>query len=250
MRKKIVAGNWKMNVDLSESIDLIESIKKIYDHNPDVEVCIAPSFPFLKQSSELCQGEKIKVLAQNVNDNLKGAFTGEVSIDMLKSINVDGVIIGHSERREYYKEDDDLLFRKLNISLENDFKVYFCIGESLEDRDKNNHFEKVKNQLEKTVFKINNLYPENLVIAYEPIWAIGTGLTASPEQAQEIHKYIRNLLSERYGKNIADNTSIIYGGSVKPNSAREIFEKEDVDGGLIGGASLSPQDFIDIVRSI
>ena len=250
MRKKIVAGNWKMNVDLTGSIDLIESIKKIYNHNPDVEVCIAPSFPFLKKSSELCQGEKIKVLAQNVNDNLKGAFTGEVSIDMLKSINVDGVIIGHSERREYYNEDDGLLLRKIQVSLENNFNVFFCIGESLEDREKNNHFKKVKNQLEKTVFKIDNIKSENLVLAYEPIWAIGTGLTASPEQAQEIHKYIRNLLFERYGRKISDNISILYGGSVKPSSAKDIFEKEDVDGGLIGGASLSPQDFIDVIRSI
>ena len=182
-------------------------------------------------------------------DNLKGAFTGEVSIDMLKSINVDGVILGHSERREYYNEDDDLLLRKLKVSLENNFKVYFCIGESLEDREKNNHFEKVKNQLEKTVFKIDNIDPENLVIAYEPIWAIGTGLTASPEQAQEIHKYIRNLLSERYGNKISDNTSIIYGGSVKPANAREIFSKKDVDGGLIGGASLNAVDFSAIVSA-
>ena len=250
MRKKIVAGNWKMNVDLSESIDLIESIKKIYDHHTDVEVFIAPSFPFLKESIELCRGEKIKVLAQNVNDNLKGAYTGEVSIHMLKSINVDGVIIGHSERREYYNEDANLLLRKLKVSLENNFNVFFCIGESLEDREKNNHFEKVKNQLEKTVFKIDNINPQNLVLAYEPIWAIGTGLTASPEQAQEIHKHIRNLLCERYGRKISDNISIIYGGSVKPSSAKDIFEKEDVDGGLIGGASLSPQDFIDVIRSI
>tara|TARA_B100001989_G_C24544529_1_gene469853 strand:+ start:719 stop:1471 length:753 start_codon:yes stop_codon:yes gene_type:complete len=250
MRKKIVAGNWKMNVDLSESIDLIESIKKIYDHHTDVEVFIAPSFPFLKESIELCHGEKIKVLAQNVNDNLKGAYTGEVSIHMLKSINVDGVIIGHSERREYYNEDANLLLRKLKVSLENNFNVFFCIGESLEDREKNNHFEKVKNQLEKTVFKIDNINPQNLVLAYEPIWAIGTGLTASPEQAQEIHKHIRNLLCERYGRKISDNISIIYGGSVKPSSAKDIFEKEDVDGGLIGGASLSPQDFIDVIRSI
>ena len=250
MRKKIVAGNWKMNVDLSESIDLIKSIKKIYDHHTDVEVFIAPSFPFLKESIELCHGEKIKVLAQNVNDNLKGAYTGEVSIHMLKSINVDGVIIGHSERREYYNEDANLLLRKLKVSLENNFNVFFCIGESLEDREKNNHFEKVKNQLEKTVFKIDNINPQNLVLAYEPIWAIGTGLTASPEQAQEIHKHIRNLLCERYGRKISDNISIIYGGSVKPSSAKDIFEKEDVDGGLIGGASLSPQDFIDVIRSI
>ena len=250
MRKKIVAGNWKMNADLRESINLIDSIKEIYDGSEDVEVCIAPSFPFLKESSELCKGKKIKVLAQNVNDNLKGAFTGEVSIDMLKSINVDGVILGHSERREYYNEDNSLLLRKLKISLENNFKVYYCIGESLQDREKNIHFKKVKNQLEKTLFKINNIDPENLVIAYEPIWAIGTGLTASPQQAQEIHEHIRKILSERYGKKISDNISIIYGGSVKPHSAKEIFEKEDVDGGLIGGASLSAQDFIDIVRSI
>ena len=128
--------------------------------------------------------------------------------------------------------------------------MFFCIGESLEDREKNNHFKKVKNQLEKTVFKIDNIKPENLVLAYEPIWAIGTGLTASPEQAQEIHKYIRNLLFERYGRKISDNISILYGGSVKPSSAKDIFEKEDVDGGLIGGASLSSQDFIDIIRSI
>ena len=243
MRKKIVAGNWKMNVDLNESTDLIKSIKKIYDHNPDVEVCIAPSFPFLKESSELCQGEKIKVLAQNVNDNLKGAFTGEVSIDMLKSINVDGVILGHSERREYYNEDDDLLLRKLKVSLENNFKVYFCIGESLEDREKNNHFKKVKNQLEKTVFKIDNIDPENLVIAYEPLWAIGTGVIPDYEEIFNVHAVIMNELS------YIENLKVIYGGSVNVENCSKIFELNNVHGALIGGSSLKFKDFLAIYES-
>jgi len=209
MRKKIVAGNWKMNVNLNESIDLIESIKKIYDHSENVEVCIAPSFPFLKESSEL----------------------------------------GHSERREYYNEDDDLLLRKLKVSLENNFKVYFCIGESLEDRDKNNHFEKVKNQLEKTVFKIDNIDPENLVFAYEPIWAIGTGETASLQDIIEVVSEVKKFIESKPFYN-EEKIKFVYGGSVSPNNSEEILNSNIINGALVGGASLDVEQFVKIIESI
>ena len=250
MRKKVVAGNWKMNNDLIMSNDLIKAIKLKLNKENDTDVYISPSFPFLNESIKQCKGTKIKVLAQNVNENKSGAYTGEVSLSMLKSIGIDSVLIGHSERREYYHETDEILLKKLSNSLDEGFKVFFCIGESLNDRENNLHFDVIEQQLKNTIFKIDKINYENLIIAYEPVWAIGTGLTASPDQAQEIHAFIRKNIAERFGEDFSNNISIIYGGSVKPDSASDIFSKDDVDGGLIGGASLNAQDFVEIVNSI
>jgi triosephosphate isomerase len=250
MRKKVVAGNWKMNNDLIMSNDLIKSIKLKLNKKIDTDVFISPSFPFLNESIKQCEGTKIKVLAQNVNENKSGAYTGEVSLSMLKSIGIDSVMIGHSERREYYHETDDILLNKLSNSLDEEFKVFFCIGESLKDRENDLHFDVIEQQLKSTIFRINKINFKNLIIAYEPVWAIGTGLTASPDQAQEMHAFIRKIIAEKFGDDFAENISIIYGGSVKPDSASEIFGKNDVDGGLIGGASLNAEDFIEIVNSI
>jgi triosephosphate isomerase len=169
---------------------------------------------------------------------------------MLKSIGIDSVIIGHSERREYFQENDEILLKKLSNSLDEGFKVFFCIGESLNDRKNDLHFDVIEQQLKNTIFKIDKINYENLIIAYEPVWAIGTGLTASPDQAQEIHAFIRKNIAERFGEDFSNKISIIYGGSVKPDSASDIFSKVDVDGGLIGGASLNAQDFVEIVNSI
>ena len=234
MRKKIVAGNWKMNNSLNETINL---------------VMIAPSFPFLKTAVDQLKDVNIEVVAQNINDNKSGAFTGEVSIDMLKSIGVDSTLIGHSERRAYYYEDDELLLKKINIALEFNMNVIFCFGEELKDRKSNSHFQVVKSQLDNTVMKLDSKSWNKLVLAYEPVWAIGTGETASADQAQEIHEFVRNHISEKFNNDIANNVSILYGGSVKPSNAVEIFSKNDVDGGLIGGAALNASDFTEIIKA-
>ena len=239
-----------MNNDLTMTIDLIESVKSKLNFKTDTQVFISPSYPFLHEAIKKCKGTLINVTAQNINENESGAYTGEVSSSMLKSIGINSVIIGHSERRQYFNESDSTLLKKVNKALIKNFKVFFCIGESIEDRNNKNHFNIIKQQLNNTIFNIDKIDINNLIIAYEPIWAIGTGLTASPEQVQEIHSFIRNIFKDRYGSNISENLSIIYGGSVKPSSARDIFEKTDVDGGLIGGASLKAEDFIDIVNSI
>ncbi len=239
-----------MNNDLTMTIDLIESVKSKLNFKTETQVFISPSYPFLYEAIKKCKGTLINVTAQNINENESGAYTGEVSSSMLKSIGINSVIIGHSERRQYFNESDSTLLKKVNKALSKNFKVFFCIGESIEDRNNKNHFNIIKQQLNNTIFNIDKIDINNLIIAYEPIWAIGTGLTASPEQAQEIHSFIRNIFKDRYGSNISENLSIIYGGSVKPSSARDIFEKTDVDGGLIGGASLKAEDFIDIVNSI
>jgi triosephosphate isomerase len=250
MRKKIVAGNWKMNNDLFMTKDLIHSIKSKLNNNFNTEVFISPSFPFLLEAKKNCNNTKINVTAQNINENESGAYTGEVSSSMLKSIGVNSVIIGHSERRQYFNENDHILLKKLKKAMSEKFKVFFCVGENINERENNNHFNIIEKQLNNTVFKIDSFDVNNLIIAYEPVWAIGTGLTASPEQAQEMHFFIREIFKSKYGSEISNNLSIIYGGSVKPSSAKDIFGKKDVDGGLIGGASLRAQDFIDIVNSI
>ena len=250
MRKKIVAGNWKMNNDLIMSNNLINDLKLKLSKEIDTEVFISPSFPFLHEAINQCKGTKINVLAQNVNENSGGAYTGEVSLSMLRSIGIDSVLIGHSERREYYHETDEILLKKLSNSLDEGFKVFFCIGESLNERDNDLHFDVIEKQLKNTIFKIDKINYENLIIAYEPVWAIGTGLTASPDQVQEIHAFIRKNIAEKFDEDFSNNISIIYGGSVKPDTASEIFSKDDVDGGLIGGASLNAKDFVEIVNSI
>ena len=248
MRKKIVAGNWKMNNDLDQTIKLINELKSLITDSK-IEIIIAPSFPFLKIAVDLTKDSNIEVVSQNVNDNSNGAFTGEVSISMLKSIGVNTTLIGHSERRAYYHENDELLLKKLNLAVENKMKVIFCFGEELSDRKSEMHFDVVKNQLKNTVLKLDESSINNIVLAYEPVWAIGTGETATSEQAQEMHQFIRNCISENFNEEIANNISILYGGSVKPANAAEIFEKKDVDGGLIGGAALNASDFFKIIQA-
>ena len=248
MRKKIVAGNWKMNNGLSETIDLINDLKQNLSDS-DVKVMIAPSYPFLKTAVDQVGDGSIEVISQNINDNKSGAYTGEVSIAMLNSIGVNTTLIGHSERRAYYNEDDALLLKKINLALENNMDIIFCFGEELKDRKSNSYFDIVKAQLENTVMKLEPNSWKNIVLAYEPVWAIGTGETASAEQAQEIHKFVRNCISEHFSSEIADNVPILYGGSVKPSNAVEIFNKKDVDGGLIGGAALNAHDFVEIIKA-
>ena len=248
MRKKIVAGNWKMNNNLSETIKLINDLKIQINRN-NVKVMIAPAFTFLQTAVKQIDGFDIEVISQNINNNNSGAYTGEVSAEMLKSIGVNTTLIGHSERRAYYNEDDELLLNKLKHSIECGMNVIFCFGEELSDRKSQNHFNIVKNQLDNTVMKVDKNSWKKIILAYEPVWAIGTGETASAEQAQEMHEYVRKCISESFGKEISNNVSILYGGSVKPNNASEIFSKKDVDGGLIGGAALNASDFSKIVES-
>ena len=248
MRKKIVAGNWKMNNNLSETIKLIDDLK-IHINGNNVKVMIAPAFTFLQTAVKQIDGFDIEVISQNINNNSSGAYTGEVSAEMLKSIGVNTTLIGHSERRAYYNEDDKLLLNKLKHSIECGMNVIFCFGEELSDRKSQNHFTVVKNQLDNTVMKVDKNSWKKIILAYEPVWAIGTGETASAEQAQEMHEYVRKCISESFGKEISNKVSILYGGSVKPNNASEIFSKKDVDGGLIGGAALNASDFSKIVES-
>ena len=249
MRDKIVAGNWKMNYDLSETEELLTEIKRGWRETPGVRVLVAPAFPNLYHSFKSLRELPIEVAAQNMSQHKNGAFTGEVSAGMLKSVGVKAVILGHSERRSIFGEKDEVVSEKVKSALENGLEVIFCCGEELEERKKNQHFEVVKRQLEKGLFQSSAEDLENIIIAYEPVWAIGTGETASPEQAQEMHAFIRKTISEKYEAGAAEKISILYGGSVKPANAKEIFAKEDVDGGLIGGASLKAEDFLAIVHA-
>ena len=248
MRKKIVAGNWKMNNDLVATNTLIsELIKK--EKITNAEVMIAPAFVNLLEASKLLKYSSIIVAAQNMHFAENGAYTGEISAAMLKSIGVNTVILGHSERREYFNEDDNLLKQKVDKALEERMKIIFCFGEKWEDRSVDNHFIVVENQIKNALFHLENENWESIVLAYEPVWAIGTGQTASPEQAQEMHAFIRNLVKEHYNSTISEEVSILYGGSVKPENAKEIFGKNDVDGGLIGGAALNADNFMAIVNA-
>ncbi|WP_432412970.1 triose-phosphate isomerase [Rasiella sp. SM2506] len=248
MPKKIVAGNWKMNNDLSQTETLLKDLKKQVIPE-DVTVMIAPSFTNLFKAFESTREHPIQVIAQNMHQSQKGAFTGEVSAGMLKSVGVQTVILGHSERRAYFNETDDLLAEKINTALENNMQAIFCIGEELRDRESGDHYEVIQNQLKNGLFHVSNDSWSRIMIAYEPVWAIGTGETASPQQVQEMHHYIRETIAKQYDRNIAKNVSILYGGSVKPGNAKEIFAKKDVDGGLIGGAALNAEDFMAIINA-
>ncbi|HHC78444.1 MAG TPA: triose-phosphate isomerase [Flavobacteriia bacterium] len=252
MRKKIVAGNWKMNNDKNETkiliADLKESLKGVELEN--TRVIIAPAFVFLQRTAKKIKNSKLEVAAQNMHQEESGAYTGEVSAKMLKSVGVNTVILGHSERREYFGETDTLLTKKVNRALQHKLEVIFCFGEKLEDRKSGNHFEVVKAQLKNALFHLNSEDWQHIILAYEPVWAIGTGETASPEQAQEMHAFVRELVAERYISDVSEEVSILYGGSVKPANAKEIFSKEDVDGGLIGGAALHADDFLAIINAI
>jgi len=253
MRKKIVAGNWKMNKTLSETKELIKDLKKsLKDVSLDenTRVIIAPTYVNLPYAVKKTKKNLIEVSAQNMHQAIKGAYTGEISVEMLLDVGVGISIIGHSERRAYFDENESILTDKVNTALENNIEVIFCVGESLEKREAEKHFEVVKAQVEKVLFHLEADAFENIVIAYEPVWAIGTGKTATAEQAQEMHAFIRGLVAEKYTSDIAENISILYGGSVKPNNAKDIFSKPDVDGGLIGGASLNAEDFTAIIKAI
>jgi len=246
-RKKIVAGNWKMNMTLDESVNLINELKQISTN--DVDIKIAPSFTNLNKAVSLLDASKIEVIAQNVYPEERGAFTGEISIEMLKSVGVYSIIIGHSERRKYFNENDSILSKKAKMAIDNSLNIIFCVGEELSEREKGNHFELIKNQIINGLFGLYKDQIKNVVVAYEPVWAIGTGKTAENYQIQEMHEFIRKLFNDKYGSDISQQIRILYGGSVKPNNAEEIFSLNDVDGGLIGGASLNFSDFNAIVQA-
>ena len=249
MRKNIVAGNWKMNKDLAETEELLSSLKLQMVKDPKADVIVAPPFTSLNATFRSVKDTPIMVAAQNMHFADNGAYTGEISAAMLKSVGVNYVILGHSERRAYFNEDSELLKMKVEQALDEELKVIFCFGEELDDRKADKHFDLVESQLKESLFDLPASSWKNIILAYEPVWAIGTGETASPEQAQEMHKFIRSLLEKHIGAEVAKSTSILYGGSVKPANAREIFAKEDVDGGLIGGASLKAVDFMEIVNA-
>jgi triosephosphate isomerase len=248
MRKKIVAGNWKMNMTLQEGIDLAKRVNEMNEQvDGDVGVIVAPPFVHLTEVSRCLT--RVGLAAQDCAAEPKGAFTGEVSAGMVRSARADYVIIGHSERRTIFGENDAMLNKKVKMALENGLIPIFCCGEVLEERESGKLFEVVKTQLEVALFDLDGSDMEQIIIAYEPVWAIGTGVVATPQQAQEMHAYIRKLVRDRYGDAIADDLTILYGGSCKPSNARELFANPDVDGGLIGGASLNAEDFIAIVQS-
>ncbi len=248
MRSQIVAGNWKMNNDLAQTEALITELKKQVKTS-DAEVMIAPTFTNLYNAFEALRLDDIEVIAQNMHYASNGAYTGEINAGMLKSVGVNTVILGHSERRAYFNETDDLLAKKVNAALENDIRIIFCFGEELDDRKGDRHFDIIEGQIKNALFHLSEANWTNLVLAYEPVWAIGTGETASPEQAQEMHAFIRETVEEKYNRGLAQNVSILYGGSVKPGNAKEIFSKPDVDGGLIGGAALDAENFYAIVNA-
>ena len=248
MRKNIVAGNWKMNNDLSQTESLLKDLKA-QTTTSNAEVMVAPTSINLSQAVQALKDSNIETVAQNMHFAENGAYTGEISADMLQSVGVKTVILGHSERREYFNETDALLAKKVDAALAKNMRVIFCFGEELADRKANNQEAVVGSQIQNALFHLSAAAYKNIVLAYEPVWAIGTGETASPEQAQDMHAFIRQTLANKYGQDVANSVSILYGGSVKPANAQEIFSKPDVDGGLIGGASLKAQDFFAIVNA-
>ena len=248
MRKRIVAGNWKMNKNHSEAINLVKEIIDLtYDNS--VQLIVIPPSIFVTDIVEETLSGNIEVGVQNSSQFQIGAYTGELSATMIKSTGVEYVLVGHSERRECFKELNVDLALKVNQLLENDLTPIYCCGEKLEEREKENHFNLIKSQIKEGVFHLDEVQILKCIIAYEPVWAIGTGVTASSDQAQEMHEFIRNLFSKKYGVDVANSISILYGGSCKPSNAKELFKKPDVDGGLIGGASLNALDFIAIANS-
>ncbi len=249
MRKNIVAGNWKMNTTLEEGVELANNVNALLKGkkaNCDVIVCVP--FTHLTSVNAVLEPELVGLGAENCSEHAKGAYTGEVSASMVKSTGAGYVILGHSERRQYFGENNEQLLAKTKIALENGLIPIFCVGEVLEQREDGSFNEVVKSQVE-ALFSLSAEDFGKIVIAYEPVWAIGTGKTATAEQAQEMHAHIRGVIADKYGKEVADNTSILYGGSCKPSNAKEIFAKPDVDGGLIGGAALKAEDFMGIIEA-
>jgi triosephosphate isomerase (TIM) len=251
MRAKIVAGNWKMNFTIDEGIQFINELKSLLNKKATYipDIIIIPPFTHIYEFVKNFNGSLLKFGAQNLYEKEKGAFTGEISANMIKSTGADYVIIGHSERRQYFFETNNQLAVKVQVALKNNLYPIYCCGETLEERNKNVHFDLIKDQIEIGLFQLSEADILKVIIAYEPVWAIGTGVVATADQAQEIHAYIRRLIRNKYGDDISDQISILYGGSVKSSNAAELFMLPDVDGGLVGGASLIPNEFYEIIKA-
>jgi triosephosphate isomerase len=248
-RKFLIAGNWKMNKTASEAVDLIEEIKSSVGDQSSVQVCVCPSFTSLAKASELVEQSEVLLGAQDMNASPSGAYTGEVSAEMLRDLYVNFVILGHSERRQYFGETNQDINRKILAAVENNLKPIYCIGETLEERESGQTLDVVRKQVREGLENFPTQSIGNLVLAYEPIWAIGTGKTATDEMAQEVHCDIRNVLTEMFGEAASSGIRILYGGSMKPENASGLLAQEDVDGGLIGGASLTARSFVGIVEA-
>jgi triosephosphate isomerase len=248
MRKLIVAGNWKMNKSLQEGIELAKAVNEKVNGQKAIVILCTP-FIHLTEVKKVINKSTLFLGAQNCSSKQAGAYTGEISASMIKSTGADYVIIGHSERRAYFKETDSTLNKKVRLALENDLIPIYCCGEVLPEREAGRHLDVVSRQINEGLFSLSTKEFSKVIIAYEPVWAIGTGVNATPEQAQEMHAYIRSLIAGKYGKEVAEDTTIQYGGSCKPSNARELFANPDVDGGLIGGASLEAEDFVAIINS-
>ena len=250
MRKKIVAGNWKMNTTVPEGIELAKQVVARAAETPaNVGLIVAAPFTHLAAVAEAIKGSKVELAAQNCADHTSGAYTGEVSVAMLKSVGCNWTILGHSERRQYYGETDEKLVVKTQLALAEGLGVILCVGENLDEREAGRHFEVVTSQIKNVLFNFTAEDMKKIVVAYEPVWAIGTGKTATAEQAEEIHACIRMVLADKFGAQVAEDTTILYGGSCKPSNAKELFAQKDIDGGLIGGAALKADDFIGIALS-
>jgi triosephosphate isomerase len=252
MRKKIVAGNWKMNKTFEEGMALTsEVVNMVKDevNSSKVTAILIPPFIHLHSVAALAASTAVAVGAQNCHQAASGAYTGEVSVSMIKSTGATYVILGHSERRAYFGETNTLLAQKTDAVLKENLLPIYCCGETLEERNAGKHFDVIRSQVAEGLFHVSAEQINNVVIAYEPVWAIGTGVTASTAQAQEIHAFIRQLLTEKYGNEVAQQIRILYGGSVKPDNAADLFSQVDIDGGLIGGAALQSRSFVDIVKA-
>ena len=249
MRKKIVAGNWKMNTTVPQGVKLASEVAELGKELSGVELIIAPPFTHLASVGEVIKDSKVALSAQNCADHTSGAYTGEVAVDMLESVGCTYCILGHSERRQYYGETDEKLCVKVKLALDKAIKPIFCVGENLEEREAGKHFEVVEAQVKNVLYTLSAEEMKNVVVAYEPVWAIGTGKTATAEQAQEIRACIRKCHADKFVAELAEEITILYGGSCKPSNAKEIFAQKDIDGGLIGGAALKAEDFIAIARS-
>ena len=249
MRKNIVVGNWKMNLKKFDAINLVNDVLSLY-LSSEVEVVFAPSYIYLSKVNEIYSNNKsVCTASQDISFNNNGAYTGEVSAEMVRSLGVKYTIIGHSERRDYFNETNQELKKKVDLAILNDLKVIFCCGESQKQRESGDYFDYIKSQISESLFHLDNNNFAKIVIAYEPIWAIGTGITASPVQVEEVHRYIRGIIKDRYNESLANNCSILYGGSCNPSNSKNLFSQKNIDGGLIGGASLNSQSFVDIINS-
>jgi len=250
MRKNIVAGNWKMNLNFTEAEELAAILaEQLEGKSLKCEVVICPPALYLEMATDFAEESVVKVGAQNVSNQESGAYTGEIAAGMLASVDVEYCLVGHSERRKYFNEDNAFLAQKVDKLLDHDLTPVYCCGEQLEEREKGNHFTVVEQQISEGLFHLNDGEFSNVVIAYEPVWAIGTGVTASSEQAQEMHAFIRGLVAKKYGEELAEETTLLYGGSCNSKNAKELFSQSDVDGGLIGGASLKAEEFVAIINS-